>query len=86
MPASCGGLNQLATILKAQGKFADAEPCLRAALRLRQEYMAPEHPALAEVMENLADLLFKTGRSEEAELHAERAGNIRALYSPFRIV
>ena len=40
--------------------------------------MGPEHPSVAQFLENYADLLRKTGRNDEAAKMEARAQAIRA--------
>jgi tetratricopeptide (TPR) repeat protein len=71
----------LANILKAQKKFDEAEECYKKALRVCDDSKAPEHPNLASILEDYAELLQKAGRTGEAfELH-HRAAQIREFHA-----
>jgi tetratricopeptide (TPR) repeat protein len=80
-PALAPGLQQLAEILKEQGRFDEAETFCRRALQLREEYLAPDHPALAESLDGYADLLERTSRRFEAHPYRHRAEQIRAYHA-----
>ncbi|MBU4373363.1 MAG: tetratricopeptide repeat protein, partial [Euryarchaeota archaeon] len=53
------------------------EPMYRRALEIREKSLGESHPNVATVLENLAALLHKTNREEEAEEMEERARGIR---------
>ncbi len=61
-----------------QRKYAEAEPLFRRALLIAEKTLGPEHPNVAQVLENYADLLRKMGRAEEATEMEARAQAIRA--------
>jgi tetratricopeptide (TPR) repeat protein len=70
-------LNNLAASYQAERKYADAESLFTRALAIREKVLGPNHPHVAIVLENMADLYNKTGRQyEAAQLHA-RAKAIR---------
>jgi tetratricopeptide (TPR) repeat protein len=60
-------LNNLAIVLRAQGKFAEAEENHRAALALWEASLGPDHPTIAESRNNLATALSDQGKYQEAE-------------------
>jgi tetratricopeptide (TPR) repeat protein len=62
------GLNNLALIYSAQGKFGEAEQLLQRALHIREQALGPEHPEVAESLTNLAVLAGMQGKYLEAEL------------------
>ena len=59
-------LRQKAKQLRAQGKYAEAEPLLRRALEIDEAALGPDHPDVAQVAENLAEVLRHLGREDEA--------------------
>ena len=56
----------LATLHKAQGRYAEAEPLHERSLAIPGETLGPDHPDVATSLENYAALLRKTGRADEA--------------------
>ena len=60
-------LNDLASVYKAQGKYAEAEPLHKRALAIREKALGPEHPDVAKRFNNLALLYHVQGRYAEAE-------------------
>ena len=60
-------LNNLAFLLQAQGKLADAEPLLRDALDMRKRLFKGDHPDVANSLNNLASLLNAQAKLAEAE-------------------
>ena len=71
------GLNNLAELYRAQGKYAEAEPLHKRALAIREKALGPEHPEVAQSLENYSALLHKTGRGDEAATLEARAKAIR---------
>jgi tetratricopeptide (TPR) repeat protein len=67
-PASAVLQNNLAVLLELSGDVAGAETALRAALA--------EDPSLPQVSKNLADVLYRNGRYEEAREAYERAAKL----------
>ncbi len=59
----------------------EAEPLFKCALTIREEALGPEHPDLAQSLENYAALLRQTGRSAEATEMEARAKAIRAKHA-----
>ena len=74
-------LNNLGLLYLAQGKYAEAEALYQRALAILEKSLGPEHPDVAQVLENYADLLRETGRGEEASSMEARAQAIRAKQS-----
>ncbi len=74
-------LNNLAVLYKAQGRYAEAEPLYQRALVIWEKAPGPEHPNVAQSLENYAALLRKTGRSDEATKMEARAKAIRAKHA-----
>lgn len=66
-------MNQELTALHAQGKYAEAAAVARRALRLAETAFAPEHPALATSLNNVAMIDAALGRYAEAEPLYRRA-------------
>ena len=59
-------MNNLAWVLRDQGKFEQAEEILRQAFRLRETVLGKEHPDTLMAMNNLAGVLRDQGKYEEA--------------------
>ncbi len=55
-------LNNLATLYQARYRYAEAEPLYQRALAIRDKALGPDHPHVAQSLENYAALLRKTGR------------------------
>ena len=70
-------LNNLAMLLHAQGKYAEAEPIFRRALVITESVLGPEHSDVAEGLNNLASLLYAQGKYAEAEPLIRSALTIR---------
>ncbi len=60
-----------------RGEYAEAIPKAREALALREKALGPQHRAVAESLQSLADLLRETGEYAEARPLYERALAIR---------
>ena len=60
------GLNNLAGLYSAQGRYAEAEPLFRRALPIVETALGPEHPYVAASIRDYAMLLRATGREAEA--------------------
>ena len=60
-------LNNLAQLLEATNRFADAEPLMRRAMDIDERSFGPDHPEVARDLNNLAWLLKATNRLAEAE-------------------
>ena len=67
------GLNNLAELYRATGRYAEAEPLFQRALAIGEKTLGPEHPNLAIRLNNLAMLYQATGRYAEAEPLYQRA-------------
>lgn len=65
-------LSNLAALLKATDRLAEAEPLMRRALAIDEKSFGPEHPKVAIRLNNLASLLKATNRLAEAEPHMRR--------------
>ncbi|MFN7932507.1 MAG: tetratricopeptide repeat protein [Bryobacteraceae bacterium] len=68
-------------ILNQTGKPAEAEPLLLEALREEEAWTNPTHPDLVRILENLASVLHKQGRIEEAAALEARHKAIREAYA-----
>jgi tetratricopeptide (TPR) repeat protein len=66
-------LNNLALLLKATNRLAEAEPLMRRALAIDEPSYGPDHPKFSIRLNNLAQLLKDTNRLGEAELLMRRA-------------
>ncbi len=66
-------LNNLAQLLQATNRLAEAEPLMRRSLEIHEASFGPEHPNVAFDLNNLAGLLQATDRLAEAELLMRRA-------------
>ena len=66
-------LNNLAQLLQATNRLAEAEPLMRRALAIDEKSYGPEHPDVAIDLNNLAQLLKATNRLAEAEPLMRRA-------------
>jgi len=75
------GLSNLADHYRIQGKYAEAEPLYKRALTINEKALGPEHPEVAQSLENYSALLHKTGRSDEATTLEARAKAIRAKHA-----
>ena len=82
-PETAIAINNLATLLKATNRLAEAEPLLRRALAIAEASYGPDHLAVAIALNNLAVLLLATNRLTEAEPLMRRALAIdEASYGP----
>ena len=76
-------LNNLAGLLQATNRLAEAEPLMRRALAIDERSFGADHPKVAIRLNNLAQLLQATNRLEEAEPLMRRAlGHRRAELRP----
>lgn len=66
-PEVATDLSNLALLLQATNRLADAEPLMRRALAIDEASFGPDHPKLARDLNNLASLLQATDRLAEAE-------------------
>ena len=60
-------LNNLAQLLQATNRLAEAEPLIRRALAIDEKSYRADHPDFAVRLNNLASLLQDTDRLAEAE-------------------
>ncbi len=57
----------------AQGRYAEAELLYKRALEIREKALGPDHPDVANSLNNLASLYDEQGRYGEAEPLLKRA-------------
>jgi tetratricopeptide (TPR) repeat protein len=72
-PNVAESLNNLACLLREQGRYAEAEPLYRRALAINEKTVGPGHPDVATILNNLAMLLQLQGKYAEAEPLYRRA-------------
>ena len=72
-PSYAARLNNLAGLLQATNRLAEAEPLFRRALAIGERSYGPDHPNVAMRLNNLAELLQATNRLAEAEPLYRRA-------------
>jgi tetratricopeptide (TPR) repeat protein len=60
-PDTASSLNNLASLLEAQGDLEGARPLFERALAIREKALGPEHPKTATSLNNLASLLVAKG-------------------------
>ena len=72
-PDVASDLNNLAQLLKATNRLAEAEPLMRRALAIDEASFGTDHPNVASDLNNLAQLLQATNRLAEAEPLMRRA-------------
>ncbi len=65
----------------AQGRYAEAEPLFQRALAINEKALGPEHPDVAQSLENYAALLRQTTRADEAVEMEARAKAIWAKHA-----
>jgi tetratricopeptide (TPR) repeat protein len=82
-PETAMSVNDLATALSSQGKFAEAEPLYRQSLEIYRRTLPAKHPKIGETLNNLALLLERQDRFDEAEpLYREALAIDRDSLSP----
>jgi tetratricopeptide (TPR) repeat protein len=67
----------LGQILKAEGRYADAEPPIKQSLAIREKVLGRDHVDVARSLNNLADLYQRQARYADAEPIYKRALDIR---------
>jgi hypothetical protein len=70
-------LQNLGLLYVSQGQPDKAEPFYRRTLSIREKVMGPRHPELARYLEELAGVLRKLHRDEEAAGLETRAYDVR---------
>ncbi|CAJ1452547.1 unnamed protein product [Effrenium voratum] len=82
-PETLMGSNDLAALIVAQGRFAEAEPMYRRTLQCLQARMGQNHPDALRTACNLAALLAAMGNTSEAEkLYRHAAQGLEAELGP----
>ena len=66
-------LNNLAVLHGKRGKYKDAEPLCKRALKIREKVLGPDHPDVAKQLNNLALLCQNQGKYDEVELYYKRS-------------
>ncbi|MBI4965425.1 MAG: response regulator [Desulfomonile tiedjei] len=66
-----------AALYCSEGQYSKAEPLYRRALMLFERNLGSDHPKVANVLTDLADVYTKMGKPEEAKKLADRATEIR---------
>ncbi len=64
-----------------QGKYAEAEPLYKRSLAIREKALGPQHPDVAQSLENYAALLRNMNREDEVAKMEARAKAIRAKHA-----
>ena len=75
-PSTATGLNNLAKLYRAQGRFKEAEPLSQRALTIREQQLGTSHPNIATSLNNLAELYRAQGKLREAEPLLQRTLSI----------
>ena len=57
IPTSRVSLNNLAELYRNQGRYADAEPLHKRSLAIREKALGPDHPDVAQSLNNLAAVI-----------------------------
>jgi tetratricopeptide (TPR) repeat protein len=70
-------LNQAGCYLHQRARFSEAKPLLQRALVIKEKTLGPDHPSVADSLNNLAALYEDQGKYAEAELLYQRALAIR---------
>ncbi|KAK5202618.1 Gluconate transport-inducing protein required for gluconate-H+ symport [Exophiala xenobiotica] len=65
---STTSMDNLAVVLRQQGKYEDAEQMQRQTLDLREKVLGEEHPSTLTSMNDLAEVLQQQGKYKEASL------------------
>ena len=65
-PDTLASMNDLAVVLRHQGKYEDAEQMHRQTLDLMKKVLGADHPSTMASMYNLAIVLRQQGKYEEA--------------------
>ena len=60
-------LNNLASVYREEGRFAEAEPLYRRSLGIWEKALGPDHPLVAASLINVGELYQAQGRYTEAE-------------------
>ncbi len=79
-PENSEYLNMAGRIAHEMGSYQEALPFYEKALALREKSLGPEHPDVAQSLENYAKLLSKTGRAKDAAQLVARAQTIKGKW------
>ncbi len=71
-------LEQLAEVCQAQGRYEAAELILLRSLAIRERARGPDHPHVTPLLEQIAMLYRKVGRTRDARMFEERAKLVRS--------
>ena len=72
-------LNREFASLYQQGQYDSAVVVAKNALEIAEKNVGPDHPNVATILENLAELYRATGRDKDAEQLELRAAKIRSI-------
>ena len=76
-PDTLASMNNLALVLKSQGRYNEAEAMHWRALELKEAVLGKEHPDTLMSMNNLAVVLDSQGKYDEAEAMHRRAVELK---------
>ena len=71
-------LRAKSALLYQQGRYSEAVEVAKEALKVAEETFGTDHPNVATVLKNMAELYKSIGKKEEAERLEERAKGIRS--------
>lgn len=71
-------LGNLATLYRRAGRYTEAEALFQRVLPAMERNVGPDHPDVANVLDEFAELLKKTGRGRQARQFRSRAQNIQS--------
>jgi len=71
-------LNNLGTVYYGQGKYEEAAATFERSLRIREQEVGSESPALEKLLENYGSVLRQLGKAQAAEVIETRLKNIRS--------
>ena len=74
-------LDHLADLYRAQGRYDEAEPLYRRALKISEKALGPEHPQVGLILEGYAHLLLNKRCFREAKEVGKRAISIRMKHA-----
>ncbi|MCH7995301.1 MAG: tetratricopeptide repeat protein, partial [Planctomycetes bacterium] len=72
-PDTLNSINNMGTLLQAQGRLAEAEPYYRESLEGQRRVLGDDHPNTLASISNMAKLLVEVGKSAEGERLAREA-------------
>ena len=71
-------MNNLAELYRVQAKYVEAEALYKRAMAVLEKALGPEHPHVANVLENMAKRCRNMGKEEEAEKLEARVKEIQS--------